>query len=315
MQPIMRRAIALAFFCASACFAQPTPVRVIVGFPPGGGTDVVARLVGQRMQEIMAAPVVIENKPGAGGQIAARTFKTSAPDGRTLLATATAPMVAAAIQNLDYDPSNDFVPVSLAATFQLALVVGPATPARSLNEFLAWSRADPKRQSYGTAATGSIPHLLGTLLSREVGIEWVHVPFNGGAPLLNALAGAQIPAGLMLLSEALPLHKEGRLTILATAGTARPILDPRIPTFAELGYPRMVAEGWIAFYAPKGTAPAAIERLSAAVSASVKTPKVAQKLLEAGYEPIGSSGEFLGQRMAADFSKWVPVAKSLGLSN
>jgi tripartite-type tricarboxylate transporter receptor subunit TctC len=308
-------ALLMAMLSAPSALGDTAPVRVLVGFPPGGGTDIVARLVADKMKDSMGAPVVIENKPGAGGQVAAKLFKSSAPDGRTLMATAPAPIIVSGFQKLDYDPTTDFESVSLAATFHPVLVVGAATPARTLEEFLAWMKADRSRQSYGAAGVGSGTHLLGALLGRQIGIDWTHVPFNGGPPVLNALAGGQLPAGLVLLSEALALHQAGKVRIIATAGTSRPRLDPKIPTFTELGYPEMVAEGWIAFYAPRSTSRVAINKLSAAIVAAVRSPDVVQRLVEAGYEPLGSTPEAMAERVSRDITKWAAVARSLGLAD
>ena len=304
----------IAAWCSIA-LAQEGSIRVVVGFPPGGGTDVVARALAERMRETLGASVVIENKPGAGGQLAAKQFKGAPADGRTLMATASAPITLAAFQRLDYDPTTDFAPVSLAVSFQLALVTGPATPARTLAEYLAWVRQDPARGAYGTAAAGSLPHLLGSLVGRAIGVDLLHVPYNGGAPLLTALAGGQIPAGIMLFSEAWALHQAGKVRILATTGAARVALAPDIPTFVDSGFTDVVATGWIAFYAPAATARSAIDRLSAAIGDAVRSREVAAQLTRLGYEPIGSTPEVLARRMSDDMRKWGEVARGLGIGD
>lgn len=295
--------------------AGESPIRVIVGFPPGGGTDVVARLVADKMRDPLASAVLVENRPGAGGQLAAKQFKSASPDGKTLMATASAPITLGAFQKLDYDPLKDFAPVSLAASFQLALVAGAATPAKSLQEYLAWIKPDPQRQSYGTAAAGSLPHLLGSLMARQTRVDLVHVPYNGGAPLLAALSGGHVPAGIMLFAEALSLHQAGKVRILASSGTIRSSLEAHVPTFVELGYPEMVAEAWIGFYAPAGTPRPVVDQLSAAIRGAVNSPEVRQRLVAAGFHPIGSTPEDFGKRMLDDMAKWGPVGRALGLTN
>ena len=310
---IARIVLAGLALAAAHALAQ-APLKIVVGFPAGGGTDIVARLIADRVKDSLGTPVVIENKPGAGGQLAASLFKSAAPDGRTLMATAPAPIIMSGFRKVEYDPAQDFVPVSIAATFHSVLVVGPATPARTLDDLVAWMKADRARRTYGTAGVGSGTHLLGALLGRQAGLEWVHVPFNGGPPVLNALAGGQIPAALVLLSEALPLHKAGKVTILATVAGSRPVLDPRIPTFAELGLPELNGEGWIAFYAPANTPRPLVEKLARAINEAVRTPEIARRLVEAGYEPLGSTPEFMAERVSADVAKWTAVARSVGLA-
>jgi tripartite-type tricarboxylate transporter receptor subunit TctC len=266
------------------------------------------------MRDALGSPVVIENRPGAGGQIAARFLKSAAPDGRTVLATASAPITLAAFQRLDYDPATDFAPVSLAVNFQLALVAGASCPARTLADYVAWVRESATHAAYGTAATGSLPHLLGTLIGRTTAIDMLHVPYNGGAPLLTALAGGQLPAGIMLLSEAWPQHRAGKVHILATSGANRAPLTPEIPTFSELGID-VVASGWIAFYAPAATTRPVVDRLSAAIAVALRSPEVARQLTDLGYEPVGSTPEALARRMSDDMQKWGAVARSVGIGD
>jgi tripartite-type tricarboxylate transporter receptor subunit TctC len=231
------------------------------------------------------------------------------------MATSPAPTVLTSVthRKLPYDPIGDLSPVSLAAEFQLALVVGSATPAKTLDEYLVWIRADPKRANYGITATGGLVHLFGLMLSRRVGVDMQHIPYAGGAPLAAALAGGQVPAAIMLVAEAIELHKAGKIRILATSGTTRTRLDSSVPTFTERGHPEMVGSGWIAFYAPPGTPRPVIERLAGAIATAVRSPEVFEKLVRAGYEPVGSSPGAFAQRIAEDVAKWRPVAAANGL--
>ena len=289
-------------------------VRILVGFPPGGGADLIARLAAEKARESLGGTVIVENRPGAGGQIAAEMLKNAAPDGRTLMAAPVAVTVIAPLthRKLAYDPERDFAPVSLAVHFQLAFTVGPGTPATTLAEYVAWVKGDSRRASFGVPAAGSLPHFFGLLLGRAIGTEFVHVPYKGGAPLLNDIIGGQIPAGVDVLSEAITQHRAGKVRVLASSGAKRSATASEIPTFAELGYPQIQGDGWFAFHAPARTPLAAIERLSAALGGAIRTPDVTERLNKVGFEPVGSTAAELARRMAEDRARWAPVVKASG---
>ena len=296
--------------------AQDATVRILVGFPPGGSADLIARLAAEKARDTLGAPVIVENRPGAGGQIAAEMLKNAAPDGRTLMA---APVAVTVIYPLTYkklafDPEKDFAPVSLAVNFQLALTAGPGTPATTLAEYVAWVKGDPKRTSFGVPAAGSLPHFFGLMLGRAIGIEMVQVAYKGGAPLLNDVIGGQIPVGIDVLSEAIPQHRAGKVRVLASSGARRASTAPEIPTFTELGYPQIQGDGWFAFHAPAKTPKATLDRLSGALGNAVRAPDVADRLQKIGFEPVGSSAEELARRMTEDRARWAPVVKASGFS-
>ena len=227
---LLRLALLIALAAAPSARAQDTTVRILVGFPPGGGADLIARLAADKARDALGAQVIVENRPGAGGQIAAEALKNAAPDGKTLMASPVAVTVIAPLthKKLAYDPEKDFAPVSLAVNFQLAFTAGPGTPATTLAEYIAWVKGDARRTSFGVPAAGSLPHFFGLLLGRAIGTELVHVAYKGGAPLLNDLIGGQIPAGVDVLSEAIPQHRAGKVRILASSGAKRsPIARPR----------------------------------------------------------------------------------------
>ena len=295
--------------------AQET-IRILVGFPPGGGADLIARLAAEKARESLGGTVIVENRPGAGGQIAAEMLKNAAPDGRTLMAAPVAVTVIAPLthRKLAYDPEKDFAPVSLAVNFQLAFTVGPGTPATTLAEYVAWVKGDPKRASFGVPAAGSLPHFFGLLLGRAIGTELVHVPYKGGAPLLNDIIGGQIPAGVDVLSEAITQHRAGKLRVLASSGAKRAATASEIPTFTELGYPQIQGDGWFAFHAPAKTPAAAVERLSAALGGAIRAPDVTERLSKIGFEPVGSTAAELARRMAEDRARWAPVVRASGFS-
>jgi tripartite-type tricarboxylate transporter receptor subunit TctC len=312
---VTRGALLAALAIASPLHAQDA-VRVLVGFPPGGGADLIARLAADKARESLGVAVVVENRPGAGGQIAAEALKNAAPDGRTLMA---APIAVTVIYPLTYkklafDPEKDFAPVSLAVNFQLALTAGPGTPAATLAEYVAWVKGDAKRGSFGVPAAGSLPHFFGLMLGRAIGMELVQVPYKGGAPLLNDVIGGQIPVGIDVLSEAIPQHRAGKVRVLASSGAKRSGIAPEIPTFTELGYPQIQGDGWFAFHAPAKTPKAAVDRLSSAFGNAVRAPDVAERLQKIGFDPVGSTADELARRMAEDRARWAPVVKASGFS-
>ena len=295
--------------------AQDT-VRILVGFPPGGGADLIARLAADKARDALGAQVIVENRPGAGGQIAAEALKNAAPDGKTLMASPVAVTVIAPLthKKLAYDPEKDFAPVSLAVNFQLAFTAGPGTPATTLAEYIAWVKGDARRTSFGVPAAGSLPHFFGLLLGRAIGTELVHIPYKGGAPLLNDIIGGQVPAGVDVLSEAIPQHRAGKVRILASSGAKRSPIAAEVPTFTELGYPQIQGDGWFAFHAPARTPKATVDRLSSALGGAIRAPDVTERLLKIGFEPVGSSAEELARRMAEDRARWAPIVKASGFS-
>lgn len=299
---------------AGLAAAQEGPLRILVGFPPGGSADLIARLAAERMKDSLGVAVVVDNKPGAGGQIAAEQLRLSPPDGRTLMAAPIAVTVIAPLtfRQLPYDPARDFSPVSQAVNFQLALTVGAGTPAKTLPEYVAWLRADARRGSYGVPALGSLPHFFGVQFGRAVGVDMSHVPYKGGAPMLNDLVGGAVPAGFDVLSEAITLHRAGKVRILASSGAHRAPSAPDVPTFAELGYPQVQGDGWFGFHARAGTPRAVIERLSAAAAAAIRAPEASARLLGLGFEPVGSSAEAFARRIQDDRARWEPVIRASG---
>ena len=299
---------------AAAAGAQERPIRILVGFAPGGGSDMVARLVADSMSKSLGAPVVVENKPGMNGILAAEALKHAAPDGRTLMVAPIVVTVFAPLTHakLRYDPIKDFAPVSLAATFQMALAVGSASPARTVREYVEWVRADSSKAAYGIPTAGGPPHFFGFMLARATGLDLTPVPYKGGGPLVNDLIGGQVPAGITVLPELLKHHESGKLRILATSGAERSPMAPAVPTFKEAGFAGIEGSGWQAFHTTAGTPRAVIERLSAAIAAAINAPEVKERLLALGMEPVGSTSDELARRMVQDTARWAPVIKASG---
>jgi tripartite-type tricarboxylate transporter receptor subunit TctC len=309
---IVLGAIALAF--VSCAGAQEGAIRILVGFPPGGGSDLIARLAAERMKVALATPVVVENKIGAGGMLAAEALKNAPPDGRTLMVSPIAVTIFAPLvsSKLRYDPVKDFAPVSLAAGYQLALAVGPASPAKTLKEYIEWVRADRARGAYGVPTIGGPPYFFGVMFARAARLELVSVPYKGGPPLVADLVGGQLPAAITSLADFASHRQAGKLRVLGTSGAKRSAVAPDVPTFKELGFAEIEGDGWQAFHTTAGTPRATVERLSALIASAIRTPEVSEKLLAIGLEPVGSTAEELASRMAADFARWTPIVKASG---
>ena len=309
--------IALAFAVAAArdAHGQGT-LKIIVGFAAGGSSDVAARLIGEKLKDSLGLPVVVENKVGAGGRIAAEALKSGPSDGSMLLlAPIVVPVLAPLVyKQLGYDPGRDFAPVTQVATYQFALAVGPSHPARNMAEFVAWAKANPGHASYGSPAPGSLPHFFGLMIGRAIGVDMVHVAYKGGVPLATDLMGGQVPCGIDALSDLLELHRSGKLRIIATTGAQRSPLLPTVATFKEQGFPEIEGSGWIAVYAPAKTPGATVDRLSSAISAAVAAPELRERLLGLGYEPTGTTPAALAAIMSADTARWAPIIKASGFS-
>jgi tripartite-type tricarboxylate transporter receptor subunit TctC len=246
--------------------------------------------------------------------LAAEALKNAARDGKTLMVSPIAVTVFAPLTHtkVRYDPDKDFAPVSLAVYFQMALVVGPGSPARTLHEYIAWVRANPPKATYGVPLAGGPTHFFGVMLARAIGVDLAVVPYKGSAPLVNDLLGGQLPAGITALSQVLPFHETGKVRVLATSGAQRSPMTPDVPTFKELGFATIEGAGWQAFHTTAGTPSAEIDRLSAAISSAIKSPEIRARLLALGLEPVGSTASELLIRAAEDNARWAPIVKASG---
>ena len=266
------------------------------------------------MRISLGVPVIVENKPGANGMLAAEALKNAAADGTTLMIAPIAVTVFAPLTHskLSYDPAKDFAPVSLAATFQMALAVGPAAPAKTLHEYIAWVRANPANATYGVPIAGGPTHFFGAMLARSTGLDLMAVPYKGSALFVNDLLSGQVPAGITVLSQLLKHHEQGKLRILATSGSQRSPLTPDVPTFKELGFTSLEGIGWQAFYTTAGTPRSMVDRLSRAIASAIKAPEIGLRLQALGLEPVGSTPEELASRTAEDIGRWAPIVKVTG---
>ncbi len=317
----MLRILAIVFLLASGLtHAQEIkgPVRLIVGYPAGGSADVIARLTADKIKDELKQPVIVENRIGAGGRVAADYAKTQAPDGTTLMIANIAVMTLAPLSfpSLNYDPVKDYAPVAHAANFQLGFAAGPMTgagaPVATMKDYVTWATANKDKASFGSPATGSLPHFFGVLIGQGTGIEMVHVPFNGSAPMRTAILGGQLPTVVDTLPDLAELHKSGKIKVLGTSGAKRATALPDVPTFTELGFANIVGNGWFGFYVPAGTPKSVIDRLNAAIVKALNAPDVREKILALGFEPTGTTPEEFARIMAADTARWRPIIKASG---
>jgi tripartite-type tricarboxylate transporter receptor subunit TctC len=307
-------AAALALAAGPAAAQDKPPLRILVGFPPGGSADVLARLLGDAIRDDFST-VTVENRPGAGGRIALTAVKNAKPDGQTVIVLPSGPMVLFphAYKKLDYDAVKDFTPISQIARFQFGVVAGPASGAKNVAEMLARAKADPKSATYGSPGLGTLPHFMGVLMEQSAGVAMTHVPFQGGAPANTALLGGHIGYKFDVVSETAELHKNGKVRIIAVTGATRDPQVPEVPTLKEQGV-NMEATAWFAMYGPAGLPPEALARLERAVSAAVKKPAMQERMLKLGYEPIGSSSAELAAAQRTDLARWEKPIKATGVS-
>jgi len=305
-----------AFLCIVAAGVAPAqeikgPIKIVVPYPAGGGSDVAARLIADKMKDLLGQTVIVENKPGAGGRIGTEYVKTQPSDGSTLLVVNPALFVVAPVvfSKLPYDPDTDFAPVSLITTYQFCLSVPATSPIKSVTELIEWIKKNPNQANYGSPAAGSLPHFFGLMIGKAAGVEMVHTSYNGSAPLVTALIGNQIPMGVDAYDAQSAYHPD-KIRILATAGTTRK--NPEIPTFIELGYKDIEGIGWNGMVAPAKTPKPIVDKLSAAIVKAVKMPDVVEKIEKLGNEPVGTTPEGFAAILKRDRERWTPIIKASG---
>ena len=310
----MRLAILIASLLLPAhATAQDKTIKFLAGFPAGAGLDTMTRLAADKMRVSLGQPVVVENRPGASGQIAMTAVKNAPPDGLTLVMTPLVTVVTAphVYPNLPYDAFADFAPVAHAANFLFAFTVGPAVPAISLQEYVALVKKDAKYGNYASAGTGSLPHFFSLLFADTAGIKLNHIGYKGSAPALTDLLGGQIAAFMGTVSDVAAQHQAGKVRALATSGARRARELPDVATFRELGY-NIEGGGWYGAYAPAKTPKETVERLGGAIVAAIRSPDVREKLEALGMEPTGLGPAELARIHKADYDKWGPVIKASG---
>ena len=289
------------------------PLKILVGFPPGGSADVLARIVADALRDDFS-PIVVDNKPGAGGRIALNMVKNAKPDGQTVIVLPSGPMVLFphVYKKLDYDAVKDFTPVSQIARFQFGVVASPAAGVKNVGEMIAKAKANPGANSYGTPGAGTLPHFMGVLMEQSAGVQLNHVPFQGGAPANNALLGGHIDYKFDVVSETAELHHSGKARIMAVTGSKRDPQVPEVPTLKEAGV-NMEATAWFAMYGPAGLKGETLSRLEKAMMKIARQPALKDKLTKLGYDPIGSSSAELGAAQKADLARWEKPIKATGV--
>jgi tripartite-type tricarboxylate transporter receptor subunit TctC len=321
----MKKHLALAFCLIAASLAAAAtsaaadtwparPVKVIVGFAPGGQTDLFARLIAQKLTEQTGKNFFIENVGGAGGNVGTVRAAQSAPDGYTLLVTGgnltNNPYL---FSNAGFDPLKDFDAVTLGAATPVVLAVTPSVPAQTVKELVAWIRGNPGKESYASPGTGTPPQLVGALFQHALNLDLVHVPFGGGGPAVEATVAGHTPISFGALAPAVPLIQHGDLRALAVTGKERSPTLPEIPTMAEAGFPEVEGATWTAVVVPAGTPKDIIAELHRLIVASLASPDVKTKLAAMAYVPIGNSPEACEAFFKAEMAKWSKVIKDAGL--
>ncbi len=310
--------VACTAVAAPAVYAQaayPTkPIRIVVPFPAGGTTDILARAVAQKLTETNGQPVVVDNRPGAGGNIGAELVAKSPPDGYTLLmgTVGTHAINPSLYAKMPYDHQKDFAPVILVAGVPNVLVINPAVPANSVQDLIAYGKANPGKLNFASSGSGTSIHLAGELFKTMSGVQMTHVPYKGSAPALTDLMGGQVQIMFDNLPSALPQIKGGKLKALAVTSAQRASALPDVPTIAEAGLPGFEATSWFGLLAPAGTPKDVITKLNAEVAKWLATPEAREKLASQGAIAAGKTPEDFAQHIVAETAKWQKVVKESG---
>ena len=308
-------AVAAFVLCAGTAQAQTT-ARILIGYPPGGSMDVLARMFPEKLAEAIGRPVVVETRAGASGQIAATALKAAAPDGNTLMVAPDSIMTLYphTVKMLAYDTLNDFVPVAHIGSFDYGLAVGAGVPANDLREWVSWAKADKRNATYGSPGAGASAHFLGLMLAQATGVQLAHVPYRGVAPATTNLLGGQIPAVMLPFAQMLPHVKAGKIRILAHSGGRRASVAPEIPTFKELGYPTLEVSGWFGIFAPAGIRPDVLARYNEIIIQAVRTQSVRDRMRTFDLEIREMAPAEIAAMLKTEYDRWRPIVKASGFS-
>ena len=287
---------------------------MLVGFPPGGAVDILGRLFAEPMGEAIGRTVIVENRPGAVGQIAAEALKAAAPDGATLMVAPDASVIIRpqTLSKPPFDPLADFAPVAHAGNWATALGIHAGLPAKTLSEFVSWAKADPDRASFGSSGAGGSTHFFGVLLGQTVGVTLRQVPYKGAGPAILDVVAGHIPATIQPLGTLLAQAKAGKITILGMSGSRRSPGAPEVPTFAELGFPALTADGWFGIFAPAGTPPETTAKLNVAFVRAMRAPALGEKMRNLDLEVREMSPQEFAAVVRADYARWGPVIRASG---
>ena len=314
---ILRSVLAAILLCCGSAAAQtwPTkPIRVIVTFSPGGSSDIVARLVAIPLQAELGQSVIVDNKPGAGGTIGALEAARAAPDGYTLLLSNSAPIsISPAMQDKpSYDPVKAFTHVGYIGSVANVFVVHPSVPAKTMAELIAWIKAEPNPVNYGSGGIGSIGHLLGETMKKDLGLRMEHVGYKGSSPMHNDLLAGTIRLAIDTLPQNVPFIKDGKLRAIAVTSPSRAPMAPEVPTVIELGQKKLVAENFLGISGPAGLPKGVVDRLHAAMKSSLANPTVMQRLADLGVQSSDMTPEQFGAFVAAQVKDWQQPVRDSG---
>lgn len=307
--------LALAALSAGSALAEtPRSIRILVGFPPGGGTDAIARLLSDRLKDELGVPVIVENRPGAGGQLAAQALKAAAPDGTTYFISHdhTISILPLVVKNPGFDPARDFIPVAGFATFVNALALSGGSTAKSFDDYVAGVKAQGGKSAIGVPAPASVPEFLVRVIGEKSRLDLVAVPYRGSAPMIGDMLSNQIPAGIGSVPEFVEHHKAGKLRVVAVLGPTRQAAMPEVPTFAELGLAGFEDVPYYAFFAPAGTPQAEIDRFSAALAKVIAAPPTKERLTTLGLTVGLMSQAQLAAREHAYSQAWARIIRASG---
>jgi tripartite-type tricarboxylate transporter receptor subunit TctC len=310
-----RKIFAIAALVGAACVAHaqewPTkPVRWIVPYPPGGGTDVIARIMQSRMSEGLGQPIVIENRGGAGGAVGTEAAARAAPDGYTFLFTLSSHTINPLLYKLNYNVERDFVSVSLIVSVPQLIAANPNAPVKSMQDLVAQAKAQPGQLAFASVGNGTPSHIAGELLMLKTGIHLVHVPYKGGGPAVTDTIGGQVPLLFVTAPAAMSHVRAGKLRPLAVTTLKRSPGAPEIPTVAEaLNLPDYEVDSWYAMFAPAKTPPAIVARMQKEMARAVQLPDIRQKLIEQGGDPVGGTSEDLDRVVKGELRKWAEVIR------
>lgn len=313
---LMLWCVVFAGVCAQQAGAQPyphKPLRFVVPFPPGGGADSLARIVGQKVEEDLGQTVIVDNRAGAGGNIAAEVAARSAPDGYTLLQANVAHTIAASLYGkLNYDLLKDFEAVTQLASVPFVLLVNPSLRAGSVNELIAVARADPGQLSYASSGNGGPSHMAMELFRSMARVEMRHIPYKGAAPAATDIIAGRVQMMFFTIPAALPHVKSGKLKALAVASLQRSRRFADVPTMHEAGLPGFEATTWFGVMVPAKTPPVVVKKLHEVFTAAMKAPDIRERLIAQGFEPIGSTPQQFGDYVRAEIPKWARVVQVSG---
>jgi tripartite-type tricarboxylate transporter receptor subunit TctC len=306
---------AAALLAAGLTHAEPATIKIMVGFPPGGGTDAIARVLADKLKDQLGANVIVENKAGAGGQLAAQALKAAPADGSVLFLSHdhSISILPLTMKNPGFDPAQDFVPVAGFATFVNGLALSGGTPAKSYREYLAWVRESGKgKGTVGVPAPASVPEFLVKVIGQKNNLDLQAAPYRGSAPMMGDMLGNQIAAGVGSVPDFIENHKAGKIRMVAVIGPKRQAILPDVPTFGELGMSGFEDLPYYGIFAPKGTPREVLERYSAAVAKVIALPEVHDRLTAMGLTVGHMSGDQLGQRERAYSQSWARIIKASG---